>query len=378
MTFRSTLLIVVALVCTSSQNEAFSQRVVYVPGRVHWTVYDPYRSVTSRIYAQSSLIRAQGSAAVSFSIARNLHAAAYAKELENWKEEVRAYWDRKMISQRKQMEYDHVRQIARMKYLNDKKWTNNRTWERLKNHPELSDTSIKSGAALNFLLDRLTASALPYEFDPNNTRFGEEALREISLDDDWLGDITLAQGNYQFQANQRVQEEIDLWPYLLRWEQFEEERQAFESARKTVLEESEKNGEASVESIRRMQDTLLLLANAFHRSTAVKSWVREHLRFSQFNAVDRFLHNLDREIVRLEETGDIRPFQGRSGYDPKVDGKHVISLLSYMNRNGIEFGPAQPGNEYAYHDLFTTMRAIYLTVADEDESIQPKDLSKEK
>ena len=47
-----------------------------------------------------------------------------------------------------------------------------------------------------------------------------------------------------------------------------------------------------------------------------------------------------------------------------------------MNRNGVEFGPAKPGSEFAYHQLFVMTRALYLTVAEEDESIQPANLGK--
>ena len=371
-------LILFGLLLGMPSSEAFAQRnrqVVYVPPRIHWTYYDPFSAVTNRVFAQASLIRAQGDAARRFAQARNLNAAAYSKELDNWKKRIRTHWDVQILAEKKRMEYDHVKQISRMKYINDKKWTNSRTWERLKNHPELSDSAVKTGKALNFLFARMTATALPYEFDPNNTRFGPEALREISLDDDWLKEITLKQGNFKFPANQTVQDDIALWPYLLRWEEFDIQREAFETARRQVLEESENTGQASVESIQAMQEALLRLANAFHSSSEVKYWVKENLRFSHFNAVDLFLHNLDREIVRLEETGDIRPFQGRKGYDPKVDGKHIISLLTYMNRNGIEFAPAAPGSEWAYHDLFTSMRAIYLTVADDDDSIKPVDLS---
>ncbi|TWT40049.1 hypothetical protein KOR42_50160 [Thalassoglobus neptunius] len=364
----------VAFLSLNTEN-VFAQRVVVAPRRIGWGYYDPYYSVTNRVYAQATLIRAQGDAAVSYSTARNLNAEAYSKELDNWKKRVRTYWDSKILAERKRMEYEHVKQIKRLKYLNDRKWTNSRIWEQLKNHPELSNAQIKSGRALNFLLDRLTASALPYEFDPATSQFGSEALREVSLSDEWLSNITLKHESLTFKANESGKDSIELWPYLLRWDDFDEERQAYDAARLTVLDESKQAGEVSVENIRKLQDALLRLANEFHRNREVKAWGHENRRYSHFNLADRFLHNLDREILRLEATGDIRPFQGRGGYDPKTDGKHIVSLLTYMNRNGIEFAPAQAGSEWAYYDLFASMRAIYLTVAEQDESTQPKDLS---
>ncbi|MFK8114940.1 MAG: hypothetical protein AB8B91_22245, partial [Rubripirellula sp.] len=84
------------------------------------------------------------------------------------------------------------------------------------------------------------------------------------------------------------------------------------------------------------------------------------------------LQELDREIFQLEKSGDIRPLRGRSGYDPKTDGDHTVSLLCFMNRSGVEFAPAKPGSEFAYHHLFVLMRGLYLTVAEEDESLQPE------
>jgi hypothetical protein len=48
-----------------------------------------------------------------------------------------------------------------------------------------------------------------------------------------------------------------------------------------------------------------------------------------------------------------------------------------MNRNGLEFAKPKPGGEFAYHKLFVMMRALYLTVADEATSLQPKYLSDE-
>ncbi len=350
-------------------------RPVYVyPRRIHWAAYDPYYAVTSRIYAQAEMIRAQGDAAVSFANARNLHADAYSKELDNWIKELRVHYDRKKLAEQKKLELDHLHQIARMKYLNDQKWRNNRYWDLLKNHPELSESRIRSGGALNFMLARLAATSLPYKFDRQSSRYGEEALRQLELDESLLSHVTLKQGRFSFTANQTVDETINLWPYLLRWDDFGPSRLEFEDARTAVVKESGGLGGASVASIQRMQTALGRLSNEFHRSTKVAEWVKQRHRYTHFYAADRFLQELDQEIVQLEKTGDIRPFRGDSGYEPKTDAAHLVSLLCFMNRNGVEFAPARPGSEFAYHNLFAMMRGLYLTVAEEDESLKPKNL----
>jgi hypothetical protein len=282
----------------------------------------------------------------------------------------------KLLKEKKKLELNRARQIAKLKYLNDQKWKSSRTWEKYKNHPELSSYNIRTGKAHNFLLSRMAASALEYEFDENESRFSPETLGELSLDDELLSHITLAQDGYEFPANQEVQDEIDQWPYLLRWAEFRKERSDFENARKEAIRESESAGKVSVESIQKLQDAQMRLAKTFYFSSRVWDWVKKHRRYALREETMRFLAQLDREIRRLQETGDIRPFQGRSGYEPAVDGKHVIALLTFMNRNGIEFAPAKPGSEFAYHRLFVMMRAVYLTVAEEDESIRPEDLSK--
>ncbi len=224
------------------------------------------------------------------------------------------------------------------------------------------------------MLARLAASSLPYQFDPKTSRYSEEALDQLDLNSQLLTNITLKQGPFKFTASQTVDGTINLWPYILRWEDFDVSRSAFEEARVAAVKESEAGGQVSVASIQGMQNALVKLCNDFHGSAKVKDWVKQHHRYAPFYSADRFLQELDREIVQLERTGNIRPFRGQNGYDPKVDGDHLVSLLCFMNRNGVEFAAAQPGSEFAYHNLFVLMRGLYLTVAEEDESLQPQNL----
>jgi len=340
-----------------------------------WSTYDPFAAMSSRIYAQAEMIRAQGEAEKDFAAARQLHAHARSQEIDNWEKAIRKHWELKLYTKKKRLQVNQARQVEKMEYLNNQKWKYSRVWERLKNHPELSTPKIRSGEAHNFLLNRLAVSALPYDYNDIETRYGPEALSELRLDEDWLGDITLIQDGFKFPADQEVRDQIENWPFLLRWKEFKSERENYENARRQVMEEAEKNNEVSVDTIQKLKSTLMELTRAFHFSSETWEWAKANRRYSQHNDARRFLAELDREIRRLEETGDIRPFQGRSGYDPAIHGEHVVSLLTFMNRNGIEFAPASPGDEYAYNNLYVMMRALYLTAADEDESIKPEDLS---
>ena len=97
----------------------------------------------------------------------------------------------------------------------------------------------------------------------------------------------------------------------------------------------------------------------------------EFVRIKHVPDVTTFLAELDREVRRLEDTGDIRPFQTRAGWSPEGNGGNLVGLLSFMNSNGVRFASSKPSDEPVYHNLFVMMRSLYLTVAEDDESIQP-------
>jgi len=239
-------IIMIAAWCSCCETAAGQDPVVLLesryPRRVPWAAYDPFYAVTSRVYAQADLIRAQGDAAISFGHARGLNAEAYSKELDNWMKELRVYWDRKIVTEKKKLALDEVRKVSKMRYLNDRKWRHSRAWDRLKNHPELNKASIERGRSLNFLLARLSVSALPYRFDADSSRFSQDAIRQLALDEAMLGHVMLKQGAFKFAADQSVQDSISLWPYLLRWDAFDSTRSAFERARTAIVKGAESGG----------------------------------------------------------------------------------------------------------------------------------------
>ncbi|MEZ6122825.1 MAG: hypothetical protein R3C49_06570 [Planctomycetaceae bacterium] len=219
-------------------------------------------------------------------------------------------------------------------------------------------------------------TALPYRFDPATSRFSAEALQEMQLDPELLSQIVLQHRNRQFTAAGVNSSNIEYWPYILRWDEFQKSRTAFEAARDEVLKDAGENGQASVAAIMNLQSTTENLFNEFQRSQKVRQWMHEHGRYLQFSSCERFLKDLKREVERVENTGDLRPLRSEHAFDPRNDGGHLVAFLSFLNRSGITFAPAKPGDEAAYHSLFTMMRALYLTVEDDDESTTPQDLRK--
>ncbi|GIX00255.1 MAG: hypothetical protein KatS3mg111_3587 [Pirellulaceae bacterium] len=276
---RRTLVLLVMLVmagttCSSGsgqQSPSGSHPILFRP--IYLGDYDPYYYLSPRIHAQADLIRAQSVAAVSYAQARVLHAAAYNQELDNWVKEVKAYWERRKINERGKLEKNHIEQIKRLSYLNDHRWKNHRTWERIKHHPELNNYAIKKGTALNFLLARLAVSALPYEFDPQTTIYSAHVLDDLVLDRAWLSDIQLRYGGQTFSATQPADGLYVAWPYLLRWDEFAARRHAYEASRKVMFVAAREAEEIPVAAMRAAEEKLMELSAAYHGSAALKSWV---------------------------------------------------------------------------------------------------------
>jgi hypothetical protein len=162
------------------------------------------------------------------------------------------------------------------------------------------------------------------------------------------------------------------WPYLLRFDDFKDARRRFEDAREKAVAQVERGYEVDVKNLQQLESTLGELSNAFFQKfppgAAAKVSI-EH--FVQVRAADSFLRDLNRQVKRLQASGDARGLRPQF-YDPGAAGKSLVNLLTYMSRNGTEFAPAEPGDEEAYSQLFVMMRDLYVEVADEDAGIQPK------
>lgn len=355
------------------ENQLQGQVVVVRPSDSYgyWSTYNVPGALAGNVRAQAALFRAQLSAARAH--ARMLNARAGSMELDLWMKNTNDFFDRQILNDEKQLEMQEIRKVKQMAYLNDQRWRNNRQWELLKNHPELSEGAIRSGAAHNFLLDRLAVNQLPYQFVAETSGFDAAELENLTLDPAWFDRIKLKQGAYIFAANQHVREEISFWPYILRWQEFDATRSCYEDARREAVKQSDDEGRVSVAAIQTMRDTFDSFCHAFYCSDA-KQRVLANGSYRHYFAAERFLRELKLEIMQLEKTGDIRPLQDRKGYNPEVDGEHLLGLLCYMSRNGIEFAEPTEGSEFAYYNLFKMMRAVYLKYEGQDISRQPENL----
>ena len=53
--------------------------------------------------------------------------------------------------------------------------------------------------------------------------------------------------------------------------------------------------------------------------------------------------------------------QSQLRFDLARDGDHLVALLTFMARNGLDFGKPSPGNEQVYEQVFHMMRDLFAT-----------------
>jgi hypothetical protein len=257
--------------------------------------------------------------------------------------------------------------------MNRQKYRNSRLWDRIKNHPEL--TQVSEGKALNFLLNRLSTTALAYDWVHKGEKSDEMAALRLTRDQ--LHHLNLRQlvrggSPLVFRADGGSDLDLEWWPYLLRRDEFESYRNAFERERDAVLSGMESSADLDMAALTRLETTLGALTREFYRQFAPEKLEgASYGEFVQYRTAETFLRRLDAVVVRLQDTGSLESLRAHADRAGKLEGEDLLSLLTYMTRNGLEFAPAQPGDEQVYHTVYAMMRDLYVAVADEDDSVQP-------
>ena len=95
-------------------------------------------AIASRIHAVADYTRSTGDRAVSMAEARRIHETAYRLEIINSVDRLKAYWKRKTIGEQ-QLRLRHYN------HLKSKRLRNSKTWQRLRDHPDLNGPSIVNG-----------------------------------------------------------------------------------------------------------------------------------------------------------------------------------------------------------------------------------------
>ncbi|MFK7778320.1 MAG: hypothetical protein QM501_09375 [Gimesia sp.] len=352
-----------------------AQRYVSQPADPYWNspsgfYWNPLTALEYRTYAVADLVRARGSASVDYAYARKLHAEAARMEIQNWVLRLKAYYEGKAIREAEKLKraYNH---------LDSKRLQKNRMWERLKNHPDLNKYSIENGKALNFLMDRLSSSILAYEYSTQSHSMDQVDLEKLNISPEVLHGIMIQQrlSNGQFlifRADEGKPLDTDWWPWMLRDEDFKEQRTEFEKQRELVIQEA-KDGKISNKSLNELYVSFEKIRDQFNQNFTKSDRFKNGMKsWQQFHRTETFLKSLWGQISLLQSTGDISILGSDLKIDADEEGSNLIALLRYLSRNGLEFSAAKPGDEPAYHQLYKLMRDLYVNVADEDESLKPQ------
>ena len=345
--------------------------VKYVTGqrhyRGHYSRYSVGTALSARVHAQADLIRSTGEATVDLAAARRIRADAMKAETQNAVQRVEAYWNIRRINEEERAKRKIDPETRRRR-------TNSRTWQKLRLHPDVSESQINSGKALNFLMYRLSATALAWDPSDPPTDFDSATLAYLSLPPDILHHLQLQQttGNshFVFRADQGEPLKMDWWPYLLRRDEFQQYRENLVGKRQAVIEDAT-DGEITVASLEDLEAASVDLSTEFlNRFGRMQQLAGGTASWMECRDARLFLQSLDLEIARLQRTGDASAFDRNLRFNPDESERHLPALVAFMARNGLKFAPPQPGEEQAYFTVFQLLRDFYLAYDDEDEGIQ--------
>lgn len=319
--------------------------------------YSPATSISAQIEAESSFLRAYGEAAVDLEVAKNYRAKAVALEIKNSVDYTKAYWERRSINEAERLKR-HIT-IAQKRTVRDSHF-----WNHLKNHPDLAVAAVPDGRALNFLLDRMAGGVLAYQFSSGSDQSSLAGMEQLIITPEVLSQLRVRQdntggGRTVFRLDEGKPLDVDWWPAALRGSTVKFERTQFEKARALLMiSESEESLENNLKVVYQTYDELV---EAFHkqntRAVRLKS-IHDH---REYGLAKRFLQSLAGELYRIRSVG-VKALKDDS---MRFQGNNLIALLTHMSRNGLEFAPALPGEEAAYHQVFHMMRDVFVAVVDD-------------
>ncbi|MBT4864222.1 MAG: hypothetical protein HON53_03755 [Planctomycetaceae bacterium] len=338
--------------------------------RSYGNYYGAVDALASRVFAQAEFLRASGEASVNYATARKIRAQAVRLEIENSVLRIEAYWERKAIGEAERFK-------RRTNLLDSKRRQNSKTWDRLKNHPDVNGPAIANGRALNFLLHRLSASILAYEYSREYSGDGDRVAQQLTLPPDKMAGLQLRQHlpngkSLIFTADDPAPLKVDWWPHTLRADELETHRADFAKQREKVVKEA-RVGKISNKSLQELNESFMSLSDEFRKQNKKSQRHSDGFRsWEQYKQADSFLKSMWGEIGRLQSVGDISFLDGELQFDTDRDGNNLVALLKFMSRNGLDFAPSKPGGENSYHFVFAMMRDLYANVADDDEALKPQ------
>lgn len=364
-----TIVALAAVLVFSSARRAISQVPMVGLGGMGYGYGSPVRSMSSQIRAYNRMMRYYNGGYGSNGRYGNYGGGANPFltqiQIANSVAYVKAYYQMKAIHETERAKR-HIEPLDREKLKNSK------TWGWLKDHPEMTVRSIIEGKAQNFLLHRLANTMLAMHISADDQGPEADLLKQLKLDPETLHQLQLRQDlpngeGLIFRADEGTALSNDWWPYILRGDDFSAQRLAFDKARQAAQQEA-RQGTVSNDTLDHLMKTVADICAAFEKHFDKNMRLKSPQNFQRYLTTERFLQSLAGEVTRMQSTGDGSAFDGSL----KFQAGDLISLLGYMCRHGLEFAPAKPGDEAGYQTVFRMMRDIYVSIADDDDSIHPK------
>lgn len=325
------------------------------PARGHvWL--PPTRGATvmsTYVDSHARLLVALGDYHESVAIARRHHAAAAEHEMRNAVQWVETYFKRKELNRAYRMKQDppYLDKIEKREQMQDR---------RIRDLPALA---LRGNATdeLNWLLNRLATDSMAYELFYGNHGDLRDSEHDLKLTPSDISHIVFTEAvgsggsGLTFRADDAKVLDAS-WPLALRRPEFDAARAEFDAARDEALRELRDKGEVSYASSRRLQhavDSLTDVLNEVYSRDNVKT-PTEYLRSRK--PAENFLKAQAVGVYRAMVSNNLDLFRG----DYRFEGDTAVELIQHASKHGLQFAPAEAGDEPTYRRLLVAMRQIYL------------------
>lgn len=350
-------------------SRALSQTVV-VPRNVlqlnYGSCYGPGTAAAMQIHAEAEFLRGYGEMQRDLADARVRHAEARALEGENRVQEVL-----NKIKIRQELDAERARLIRER--IAKRRENNQKTWERLKHHPELTAGEIVTGKALNFLKNRLATNVITYQpVDAASSGSTTKVAEQLQVTPALIHALQVRQmvgrgESLVFRLDDGQPIQVDWWPPALRTPELKTARTNFEQARAAVFATA--NSDQFDPQIKKLLLAHAALEEEFLEQQPHAQRIKTQQSIHDYLDGKAVLSSLLNEIRRIQRTGPGKA----TARDLAFRGTELTEMLTHMVRNGLEFAPAKPGDEQAYQQMFYKLRDLYLAVeADAAESNRSK------
>jgi hypothetical protein len=313
------------------------------------------------IEAQARYVAAWGDMQESVAIAREIHADAFAKEIQNSVEYAKAFWERRRI-------YREAKAAENPNYAQWQKKNEELIDEYIRRNVKPGDTT----KTLNWLLSSLYDLTMADQYSAGRGNWIESDLNPELSDKDLEQIILCDRGGKGARLRFAASDGAILatrWPYELSGPTFEKARQDFEQTRDEFLREARQSqkplgdvqGKFGPLLFQRVDVLLTALRDAYPDEVR-----KEFPVWDKYNEAAKFLKTLALETNRAVRTHDRRVFTSGLGISAG-NAKHVrlMDLIAHVYREGLAFAPPEPGGEGAYWHLYQMMRKLYIDLGPE-------------